>query len=328
MNATRVSPAAYHVTSQHSTTQPKHKHRKALGCFLRGLIAAMFVLVAVLLLGAAYAIYTYYSIASTLPAVDDLKEHTSQFETTRIFDRNGRMLYELNDPNAGRRTYVRLEKISPYLVAATLATEDQNFYSHPGFDPTAIIRAFIQNTSEGGIVSGASTITQQLARMLLLSPEERSEQSYMRKVREAMLAAEVTRRYTKDEILELVPQRGVLRQPRLRHRGRRRDVFQHHRRPADLFTGGLPGRAAAVPRHLRHPHKPGGYPQPHAPGAGADVPGQRGGRLHLCQQQPRAGVRHRPRSGGRLAGDRSLQLPAAGLFRHIPALGAVHPRAA
>jgi membrane peptidoglycan carboxypeptidase len=203
VNATSVSPVAYHVANQPTKTQPKHKHRKALGCFLRGLIISMFVLVAVLLLGAAYAIYTYYSIASTLPGVDDLKEHTSQFETTRIFDRNGRMLYELNDPNAGRRTYVRLEKISPYLVAATLATEDQNFYSHPGFDPTAIIRAFVQNTSEGGIVSGASTITQQLARMLLLSPEERSEQSYMRKVREAMLAAEVTRRYTKDEILEL-----------------------------------------------------------------------------------------------------------------------------
>ena len=67
-NATRVSPAAYHVSQTQSTTRPKHKHRKALGCFLRGLIAAMFVLVAVLLLGAAYAIYTYYSIASTLPA--------------------------------------------------------------------------------------------------------------------------------------------------------------------------------------------------------------------------------------------------------------------
>jgi penicillin-binding protein 1C len=203
VNATSVSPVAYHVANQPAKTLPKRKHHKARGCLLRGLIIAMFVLVAVLLLGAAYAIYTYSSIASTLPAVDDLKEHTSQFETTRIFDRNGRLLYELNDPNAGRRTYVHLEKISPYLVAATLATEDQNFYSHPGFDPTAIIRAFVQNTSEGGIVSGASTITQQLARMLLLSPEERSEQSYMRKVREAMLAAEVTRRYTKDEILEL-----------------------------------------------------------------------------------------------------------------------------
>ena len=203
LNATSVTPAAYHVSQTQSTTRPKHKHRKALGCFLRGLIVGMFVLVAVLLLGAAYAIYTYYSIASTLPAVDDLKEHTSQFETTRIFDRDGRLLYELNDPNAGRRTYVPLDRISPVVLAATLATEDQNFYSHPGFDPTAIIRAFIQNTSEGGIVSGASTITQQLARMLLLSPEERSEQSYMRKVREAMLAAEITRRYTKDEILEL-----------------------------------------------------------------------------------------------------------------------------
>jgi membrane peptidoglycan carboxypeptidase len=67
----------------------------------------------------------------------------------------------------------------------------------------AIFRAFWQNYRSGETVSGASTITQQLARALLFSPEERGERSYQRKVREAILAAEVTRRYSKDEILEL-----------------------------------------------------------------------------------------------------------------------------
>ena len=155
------------------------------------------------IIGVSALLFQYYRIAATLPPVDDLREKASQFETTRILDRNGNVLYEIVDPNAGRRTYVSLDDISPYLVAAVVATEDKGFYSHPGFDPSAIGRAFLQNYQGGETVSGASTITQQLARMLLFSPEERYEITYMRKVREAILAAEITRRYTKDEILEL-----------------------------------------------------------------------------------------------------------------------------
>jgi len=121
----------------------------------------------------------------------------------RILDRNGDVLYEILDPHAGRRTYVPLAKISPYMVAATIATEDKHFYEHPGIDIWAIVRAFWQNYTAGEVVSGASTITQQLARALLLSPEERQQRTYGRKLREAILAMEITRRYTKDEILEL-----------------------------------------------------------------------------------------------------------------------------
>ena len=152
---------------------------------------------------AAAGIYEYYSIAAGLPSVSDLQQRASQFETTRILDRNGDVLYEILDPQAGRRTYVPLNEISPTLVAATIATEDKDFYSHGGFDPLAIVRAFWQNLKSGETVSGASTITQQLARALLLTPEERSQQTYLRKVREAILATEIERRYSKDEILEL-----------------------------------------------------------------------------------------------------------------------------
>jgi len=155
------------------------------------------------LCGFSILFYQYYQIAATLPTISDLQQRASQFETTRILDRNGNLLYEILDPKAGRRTYVTLDKISPYLVAATIATEDKGFYSHPGFDPMAIVRAFWQNYQGGEIVSGASTITQQLARALLFSPEERFEQSYERKLREAILATEITRRYSKDQILEL-----------------------------------------------------------------------------------------------------------------------------
>ncbi len=174
-----------------------------VGCALRVLIACVFIGTFVGLCGLSVLFYQYYRIASTLPDIRDLRERASQFETTRIYDRQGNLLYEILDPNAGRRTFVPLEKISPYLVAATIATEDKSFYEHPGFDPFAIVRAFWQNYQSGETVSGASTITQQLARALLFSPEERSEKTYYRKIREAILAAEITRRYSKDEILEL-----------------------------------------------------------------------------------------------------------------------------
>ena len=179
--------------------------RSGWGCFVRMLIIFIFVATVVVVLGSAFAIYQYFSIASSLPSVDDLRTRASQFETTRILDRNGNVLYEIIDPSAGRRTHVSLDQISPYLIAATLATEDKDFYSHPGFDVLALIRSLWQNYTIGEIYTGpgASTITQQLARMLLLSPTERNQRTVQRKAREIVLAAEITRRYTKEEILEI-----------------------------------------------------------------------------------------------------------------------------
>ena len=174
-----------------------------MGCLLRGVILAAFAGVILVILGISFALYQYSAIAATLPNVDDLRERASQFETTRILDANGNLLYEILDPNAGRRTYVSIEDISPMMLAATISIEDKEFYENPGFNPLAIFRAFYQNITSGEVISGASTVTQQLARILLLSPEEAKEISYLRKVREAILAAEITRRYSKDDILEL-----------------------------------------------------------------------------------------------------------------------------
>jgi membrane peptidoglycan carboxypeptidase len=182
---------------------PPFDFRRALGCAAYGLIGLFFAGVVVALIGVSIAVYSYYSIARTLPSVEDLQTRASQFETTRILDRNGNVLYEILDPNAGRRTYVTLDRISPYAVAATIATEDKDFYTHPGFDIAAIVRALWNNYRTGGQGGGASTITQQLARALLLSPEERAERTVQRKAREIILAAEITRRYSKDQILEL-----------------------------------------------------------------------------------------------------------------------------
>ncbi len=219
VDATRVSPAAYRRPAIESTIPPPSppasppRRRPAIdwsrgagratGCLMRMMILGLFAGVVIALGFGSFALYEYYQIAATLPSVDDLRQRASQFETTRIMDRNGNVLYEILDPNAGRRTYVPLERISPFVVASTLATEDKAFYSNPGFDPLGIARAFWQNFQSGEVVSGASTITQQLVDLLVLFPEDRGQQTYMSKVREALTAVEITRRYTKDEILEI-----------------------------------------------------------------------------------------------------------------------------
>ncbi|MCE1252861.1 MAG: transglycosylase domain-containing protein [Anaerolineae bacterium] len=176
-----------------------------LGCFIRGFVFSAFFAAVIVLVLISVTVFQYFSLINSadFPDVNNLKEHASQFETTKIYDRNGNLLYELLDPNAGRRTYVQLEKISPYVIAATIATEDKEYYNHAGFDPVAIGRALWQNYTTGDVVSGASTITQQLARALLLSSSERFEKTVQRKAKEIALAAEITRKYSKEEILEL-----------------------------------------------------------------------------------------------------------------------------
>jgi penicillin-binding protein 1C len=181
----------------------KQGEGKGKGCLHKFIIWSLFIILIGIVGFSAFLVVQYFSIASTLPSVEDLRANASQFETTRIYDRNGNLIYEILDPNAGFRTYISLEDMSPYIIAATIATEDKDFYNNPGFDFLGIVRALWQNYTSGTIVSGASTITQQLARTLLLSPEERNQQTVQRKAKEIILAAEITRRYSKDEILEL-----------------------------------------------------------------------------------------------------------------------------
>jgi penicillin-binding protein 1C len=182
---------------------PAGKTKDVKGCLLKLIIALLFAMVLGIVLAGAFLVYQYYTIAATLPSVEDMRERASQFETTRFYDRNGDLLYEMIDPNAGRRTYIPIEEISPYVIAATISIEDKEFYNHPGFDPVALARALVTNYLSGEVVSGASTITQQLARGLFMAEAERAEISYRRKAREIILSAEMTRRYSKNEILEL-----------------------------------------------------------------------------------------------------------------------------
>jgi len=150
--------------------------------------------VALALAGGAYAY-----VSSTLPSAEELTVRANTFESTKIFDRNGVLLYEVFDPTGGRRTVVPLESMPVQLRQALIATEDPTFYENPGFNLLSIVRAFWQNLREREIVSGASTITQQLVKSVYLSPEV----TFERKAKEAILAAEITRRFSKDEILEI-----------------------------------------------------------------------------------------------------------------------------
>jgi len=123
-------------------------------------------------------------------------------ETTQIYARDGQtLLYELVDPQGGRRTVVELARMPKALRDATIAVEDANFYDNPGVDLRGILRALLQNYQSQDVVSGASTITQQLVRNVLLPPEERTRISFERKLREAILALRVSRKYSKDQIL-------------------------------------------------------------------------------------------------------------------------------
>lgn len=116
--------------------------------------------------------------------------------TTEFYDRNGILLYRLYEGK--NRTLVKLSEVPQYFIQATVAIEDQNFFRHFGLDPLAIVRALYRNLTQN-TQEGASTITQQLIKNSLLTPEK----SYARKIREAILALWAERIYSKNEILQM-----------------------------------------------------------------------------------------------------------------------------
>jgi 1A family penicillin-binding protein len=173
---------------------------KLIGGFLLLSLTLTFAL-SLSLIGGAAGIYAYYS--STLPDPKTI-EHiaTGSFESTKIYDRTGKyLLYEIVDPFAGYRTWVPLEKIPLHLRQATIAIEDKNFYKNPGVDLYGLARAIWYNL-RGYPIQGASTIPMQLVKNTIIPPEERYKKTITRKIKEAILALEISRRYPKDQILE------------------------------------------------------------------------------------------------------------------------------
>ena len=151
-------------------------------------------LLGLLVVGVA-ALWAFTILPRSLPSVTAL-ETLQPIQGTKIYDDNDEPLTELH---VERRILVPLAQIPQSLRDAILATEDRRFYSHWGIDPIGVARAIVQNYRRGRIVEGGSTITQQLTKVLFLTPDKSLE----RKLKEAVLALELERRYSKDRILEM-----------------------------------------------------------------------------------------------------------------------------
>lgn len=134
-----------------------------------------------------------------LPSIDSIPQAINT-PSIRITDRYGKLLYEILEKDTGRHFALPIDSIPLDLQNATIATEDIHFYTNPGVDFQGILRAAWINLRGGNTIAGGSTITQQIARNLLLDPQERSAK---RKIREIILAWQISRRYSKKEILAL-----------------------------------------------------------------------------------------------------------------------------
>lgn len=141
-------------------------------------------------------IYTFWD----LPSVNSLPANLER-PSIRITDRNGRLLYDILPEQGGRHAVLLFDNIPKCMKDATIAVEDKNFYSNPGIDLEGILRALWIDLRGGETIAGGSTITQQVARNLLLSQNERYERTLRRKLRETVLAWELTQKYSKNDIL-------------------------------------------------------------------------------------------------------------------------------
>jgi penicillin-binding protein 1A len=138
-------------------------------------------------------IFNYYS--RDLPGFNSVADYQPSSVST-VYSRDGKVIAEFYDK---RRYPVRLSEVPEFLQHAFVAAEDANFYNHPGIDIFSIVRALVKNLQAGAPMQGGSTITQQVVKNLLLSPERSIE----RKIKEAILSYRLEKRLSKKEILEL-----------------------------------------------------------------------------------------------------------------------------
>jgi 1A family penicillin-binding protein len=161
-----------------------------LGKWFRFLILPLFLLSIV-----GFAVFMYFFVLKDIPKATQLGS-TSQPQSSKIYDRNGELLYTMY---TGRnQTYIPLSSIPKHLQQATIAIEDRNFYNHGAIDIQGIIRAVWVNLRNER-VEGGSTLTQQLVKSSLLTPERTIE----RKAKEIILSFIVETIYPKNKILEM-----------------------------------------------------------------------------------------------------------------------------
>jgi penicillin-binding protein 1A len=142
-----------------------------------------------------FGLFSYFYFAADLPSIETLRTYTPP-TVTKFYSDRGEVIAEFS---LERREIVSLDRMPTHLVQAFVASEDTRFFQHKGLDYLAILRALLKNIFSGEIVQGGSTITQQVVKSLLLSPEKR----FSRKIREAILAYRIEKYLSKEEILHL-----------------------------------------------------------------------------------------------------------------------------
>jgi penicillin-binding protein 1A len=174
----------------------KKRGRREKRGFLRTFILWSFLLGLVLIFcGGIASLVVYYSISKDLPKISSLSDYHPSIITT-VYADDGRNIAEFFKE---RRIVLPLAEMPPMLIDAFVSAEDSRFYKHKGIDFLSIIRAFVKNLEAGTIVQGGSTITQQVTKSFLLTPER----SYKRKLREAILAYRIDKAFSKKDILYL-----------------------------------------------------------------------------------------------------------------------------
>lgn len=146
-------------------------------------------------LGAGFLVWGYYYITRDLPQLSTIRDYRPKAVST-VYSSEGTPVAEFYEE---RRYPVKLKDIPPFVRNCFLAAEDATFYSHPGIDPISIVRAMVKNFQSGQATQGGSTITQQVVKNLLLTPEKKLR----RKIKEAILSYRLEQRFSKDEILEM-----------------------------------------------------------------------------------------------------------------------------
>ncbi|HUE85990.1 MAG TPA: PBP1A family penicillin-binding protein [Vicinamibacterales bacterium] len=167
-----------------------------LARYPRGFIALMVALAVVFWMGMGATALLAHQVFERVPDRAWLSRVTQMARSSVFYDRHGRAAFTISKE---QRFEVPLDSFSPHLQHAILAIEDQRFYDHSGVDVIRVGGAALANFREGRRAEGASTITQQLARLSFLNPEK----TYTRKLQEVMLAASLETEYSKEQILEL-----------------------------------------------------------------------------------------------------------------------------
>ena len=183
-------------TEQTRSSQHRHTKKKAPTSSKKKLLKKIFIGIAAFVtvaIIAIVAIFAYYGATAPTIQASDLEGATE----TKILDKDGELIYSLGGE---KRDIITSEQVPQLLKDAITSIEDKRFYSHMGIDPIRIAGSFLRNAKAGQITQGGSTITQQLVKLAVFSTKK-EDQTYKRKIQEIMLALQLERNYSKEQIL-------------------------------------------------------------------------------------------------------------------------------